>query len=399
MPGTTQQPRPAGVPALFRAAAGGVLFLSALAALLLSIGASAAAGIVGQTTPAPALYAPVVAVLTVGVALAAVIEGVGRLVAASGAAVAATPPVTVDTASLTAAVAELREAVAGLAVPPTVPAFPPPVESTADRHLEKLVVLVEELKELSMLDDGQRQARRQLAMGRRKMSRLDEAARLTHHHQYEEADALLTLLESLHPGDAEVLAARTQLDDRRATARAAEWEQLSRHAEDLMALSRYDEAAEAVAAFVDANPAYANGRALAARVMQERDAYVERAVAGWFAEIKLAAEGRQWRLALDQATRFLESYPDHARSDAVRKQVPTIQRNAEIEERRAQEHQIKELARAGSYAEAAELCEDLLARFPDSPQAGNLSALLPKLRERADGGALAGTEFGQAYEG
>ena len=78
--------------------------------------------------------------------------------------------------------------------------------------------------------------------------------------------------------------------------------------------------------------------------------------------------------------------------------MPTIQRNAEIEDRRAQEHQIKELARGGSYADAAELCEDLLAPYPGSAQAANLGALLPKLRERADGGALAGTALGQVYE-
>lgn len=402
MDGSLPQPQSPGVPPVFRAAAVGVAFLSVLTAGLLAMGAAAAANGIGQTTPTPALYAPVVAAVAVGVALAAAVEGVGRLVAAAGGRRPAAGPA-VDLDPLLATVAEVRDAVLTLPVPaPVAEAAAPavePGESTVDQHLAKMVRLLEEMKELSMLDEGQRQARRHQAMDRRKASRLDEADRLTHHHQYEEADALLTLLESLHPGDADVLAARTTLDDARGAARAAAWEQLSRHVEDLMALSRYDDAAEAVNGFIDAHPGHAPCRALAGRVAQERDAYVDRAVAGLFQEIKLAAETRQWRLALDQAERFLVSYPDHARSEAVRRQVPVIRRNAEIEERRSQEHEIKVLARNGSYAEAAALCEDLLARYPDSPQAGNLAALLPKLRDRAEGGEMVGTAFGQAYEG
>lgn len=41
------------------------------------------------------------------------------------------------------------------------------------------------------------------------------------------------------------------------------------------------------------------------------------------------------------------------------------------------------LINARQFAEAADLSEDLLQRFPDSPQAAYLTELLPKLRERS----------------
>jgi hypothetical protein len=63
--------------------------------------------------------------------------------------------------------------------------------------------------------------------------------------------------------------------------------------------------------------------------------------------------------------------------------VRTIQKNAEIEERHEQEDRIRELAKAGRFAESADLCQELLARFPDAPQAPSLRNLLPRLRERS----------------
>ena len=47
------------------------------------------------------------------------------------------------------------------------------------------------------------------------------------------------------------------------------------------------------------------------------------------------------------------------------------------------EDRIRDLVNSQQYAEAADLAEDLLQRFPDSPQAAYLTELLPKLRERS----------------
>jgi hypothetical protein len=239
------------------------------------------------------------------------------------------------------------------------------------------------LKELALLDDVQRQARGQMSKERRKLERLEEASVLIQHREWEQADALLTLLESLHPGDADVLARRNELDDARGAARETAWTQVVRQVEDMVALARFDDASTAVAVFRRAHPTHVDAAGLAARVIADRDAHVERTAAAMFNEIRTAIEARQWRMALDGAQRFLGQFPDHPRSERIRQQVRTIQKNAEIEERHEQEDRIRELAKSGRFAESADLCQDLLARFPDSPQAPSLRNLLPRLRERS----------------
>ena len=403
----SQPPSPSGPPptAALRAAGVVVLLLALAATALQVVGALAALNRIGATGPVPPLFAPAAVTLMAGVALTAVVEGIARLAGrppTPGAMVgndAAAPAVN----RLAAAVAELRSALPNMLAElrPHPPAHAPGPLTDADvpydpdatlepapvdpavAHLDRVVQLLEELKELALLDDAQRQARGQMSKDRRKLDRVDEAADLIHRHEWEQADALLTLLESLHPGDPDVLARRNELDDARGTAREAEWAQLARHVEDLLALSRYDEAAAAVAAFRDAHPAHVDAAALAGQVVADREAYLERTALALFNEIKTAVEARQWRMALDGTQRFLVRFPEHPRSERIRQQVRTIQKNAEIEERHEQEDRIKDLARGGRFAEAADLCEELLTRFPDSPQAASLQNLLPRLRERS----------------
>jgi outer membrane protein assembly factor BamD (BamD/ComL family) len=395
-----------------RAAAVAVLVLTAVAAGLQVAAALPAMSRPDRVGPAPSLFAPAVLTVLAGVGLAAVVEGVallaGRPVVAGGTTAVAVADANPGLDRLVAAVDELRSVMAdgraALAeepltqpVPHVADGHPTPrvAEPAADphaeaqpadpylAHFERMVQLLEEMKELSLLDEAGRQARGQMVKDRKKTARLEEADLLIHRQSWTEADALLTLMESLHPGDGDVLTRRTELDDARSAHLQAEWGQLVRHVEDLMALSRYDEAAAAVEAFRTSYPTHTDAAALADQVTADRDAHLEAGVTALFNEIKTSVEARQWRMALDGAQRFLQRYPDHPRAERIRQQVRTIQKNAEIEERQEQADRIRELAKSGRFAEAADSCEALLSRFPDSPQSPGLRNLLPRLRERS----------------
>jgi TolA-binding protein len=255
--------------------------------------------------------------------------------------------------------------------------------SNIEVQLEKMVRLLEEMKEVSMLDESQRQTRRLQQQQRRKTSRLEEAARLINQQDWQEADALLHLLESLHPGDSDVLACRNQLDDSRISAQTEHWDALQKQVADLLALSRYSEAVTACQQFLEHFPTHTDAQRLTQRIKQEQQIYTENAATRLYDEIKSAVENRKWRGALDGIQSFLERFPDHPRANKIRQQVRVIQKNAEIEERHEQEERIRQLINARQYTDAADLSEDLLQRFPDSPQAAYLSELLPKLRERS----------------
>lgn len=252
-----------------------------------------------------------------------------------------------------------------------------------EAHLERMVKLLEEMREVSMLDENQRQTRRKQLGDRRKSTRLEEAARLINRQQWEEADALLHLLESLHPGDGDVHACRAQFNDARIASQADEWEQVKQKVEAMLALSKYDEALSTTGAFLDRFPTHLDAQQLAVRIRQDANAYTEATSNRMYEEIKTSVENRQWRAALLAIQTFLERFPEHPRSPKIRQQVRVVQKNAEIEERHDLEDRIRDLINGRQYGQAAELSENLLARFPDSPQAAYLTELLPKLKERS----------------
>jgi hypothetical protein len=98
------------------------------------------------------------------------------------------------------------------------------------------------------------------------------------------------------------------------------------------------------------------------------------------------------RAALEGAQKLLEAYPTHARANKIRQQLKTIAYNAEVEERQEHEMRIQQLVRGRRFAEAVELAEDVMKRYPGSPQAQSLDEMLPKLRDLAEHGDEAATQ-------
>jgi len=153
--------------------------------------------------------------------------------------------------------------------------------------------------------------------------------------------------------------------------------------DDAMAISNWDQALSAIQKFLDDFPGNPDGKALLTRVTRERDLYRENTAGRMYDEVKHEVERRSWRRAMAAAQRLLEKFPADQRTLKIRRQMKVIQDNAEIEERQEQEQRIQELIRAKRFQEAIEMSQDLLERFPLSPQAELLEELLPKLREMA----------------
>jgi hypothetical protein len=342
--------------------------------------------------PLPSAVAVVVLTFAAGLATATILECLARLGAGiktdQPAAGATDPVIERSLESINDSLARLEVVLPAAIADSLVAVLPAPIETggsstVVEEHLAAMIKLLEEMKEVSMLDEGQRQARRQQIVTRRKASRLDEVDKLIADRAWQEADALLHLLDSLTPGDAEVLARRTRMDESRNAQLASDWEQLSRQVEDQMALGRFNDALAQCDTFRQNYPAHQPGIDLTDRVRREAEVYIDRAVTRAFEEIKAAVESRQWRSALLGTQKFLERFPDHPRSDKIRQQVRVIQKNAEVEERQEQEEQLTQLIKSRRYGEALGVAEDLLARFPESPQAGRMVELLPRLREKA----------------
>jgi hypothetical protein len=255
----------------------------------------------------------------------------------------------------------------------------------ASESMQQVMTLLQEIRELSLLSESQKQERLADARQHRENFLLTEAQRLLELKEWTAAQSALSSLEREYPKSPNLEKMKSRLNAGKQEAQTGAIGPLRERVEDLMAVWAWDQAYAEAARFVEKFPDHAEGRDLLRRVMSERETYVESTANRLYEEIKRDIDRRMWRRALGSAVKLLECAPGHKRSAAIRGQLKTIRQNAEIEERQEQERRIEELIRGKQFFDAIDLAEDLLERFPNSPQAETLKNLLPKMRELAMG--------------
>jgi hypothetical protein len=251
--------------------------------------------------------------------------------------------------------------------------------------MHQVMQLLQEIRELALLSDAQRQQRLEEALHHRRNYLVAEASRLSELKEWSAAENAVLAVENEFPDDPILKDLRARVAAGRKSVERDSFSSVHDRVEDLMAVWAWDQAYADAARFVENFPDHSDGHELLARVMRERDAYVENTANLLYEEIRSDIERRSYRRAMTNAVKLLEFAPGHRRGTAIRSQLKTIRENAEIEERQEQERRIQELIRAKQIPEAIDQAEDLLRRFPNSPQADSLQKLLPKMRELAIG--------------
>jgi len=251
--------------------------------------------------------------------------------------------------------------------------------------VHQIMTLLQEIRELGLLSDSQRQQRLSESREHRQNYLLTEMRRLLDGNEWAAAESIMAQLESEFPDYANLPTLKSQLAAGKENAEQGAIGNLRERVEDLMAVWAWDQAYAETARFVENFPEHAEGRDLLNRVMTERDNYVESTANRLYEEIRTDVDRRCYRRAMANAVKLLECAPGHNKSVAIRGQLKIIRENAEIEERQEQERRIQDLVRNKQFFDAIDLAEDLLQRFPNSPQAETLNKLLPKMRELAIG--------------
>jgi len=255
----------------------------------------------------------------------------------------------------------------------------------SSESMHQIMTLLQELRELTLLSDTQRQERLVDSQHQRRDHLAAEAQRLLDLKEWFAAENAIVALESDYPDSPNLENLKSRLASGRLDAEQSAIGQLRERVEDLMAVWAWDQAYAETARFVEKYPDHKEGAELLQRVMTERENYIESTANRLYEEIRTDVDRRSYRRAMANAVKLLECAPGHRKSVAIRGQLKTIRENAEIEERQEQERRIQELIRNKQFFEAIDLAEDLLQRFPNSPQAETLQRLLPKMRELAIG--------------
>lgn len=271
---------------------------------------------------------------------------------------------------------------------PTPVAHPQPAPVPAVDHAlaDRIVALLDEIREVSLMNDEQRQLRLKQHLESKRKTTLDQVYHCFRAGHWATADQLLGGLEAQFPTDAAVKQARGEFHRQRAAAETHAFAASEERVRDLARVGSWERAIAAAQEFVNNFPANVEGRHLLTQVYREFDASRDAAFQRLYEEVQANVDRRLWRAALVDAQRLLEQFPNHARANRIRQQLKTIAENADIEERQEHEVRIQLLVKTQRFAEAVELAEQVVRQYPDSPQAEALEERLPQLRELAQSG-------------
>ena len=202
--------------------------------------------------------------------------------------------------------------------------------------------------------------------------------------QWDRAQAAIDRFRANYPVDADQSARLSEeLTRRRDQAEAEDVATARRQCDELMSVSAWDRASEAAVSLVAKHPQSTLAKALVARVDRERRVAAEQQRQALYAQIQRHTSRREWKEAVQTAGRLISQFPSSIESEAIKAQMETLTANAEIQHRQAIEGSIKDLVKRRRYEEAAALADELIATYPNSPQASVLRGTIGQLREKA----------------
>lgn len=251
------------------------------------------------------------------------------------------------------------------------------------RRIDELMARIDEIEWTVMLPPEELQARRTQRQ-QEKIDRFTSQIRDAIDEQdFAQAQHVLDGLAGTGLAPDRVEALQTELRELRQQAEGEQFSNAVQRVEDLMAVSRFEEALEAARRLRDAHPDAKGAQALVERVQREHDAYRNERRARLYGEVEKLVTARRWSKAVEAAEEFLEAYPDASEAELVRVQMDTLRENARIEEVRRCRDRIRDFIERRRFSEAIDLARDVIRDYPDTAAAQELRQQLPRLEQLA----------------
>ena len=243
--------------------------------------------------------------------------------------------------------------------------------------------VLEQIRDLTLMDDEQRRRYAERHWARRKQTHLEGIEREVLVGDWVSAFARLEELEVVLPGDVQMKELRERVESEQ-NARLEEDVRVTRtRLRQMMGAALWQQAEELVAALQAKYPGKAEAARLGEDVRREREAFERESMERLFKDIAAATERRQWRQAILAVDEFIRRYPLDERAERLRLDLPMLQENAAAQERKEQEETFKDLLKRQRYEEAILTAKAAIAKYPQSATATELNRLLPKVEELA----------------
>jgi len=249
---------------------------------------------------------------------------------------------------------------------------------------QEILFLLEDIRDNALLGDDDREAKR-CNMADDEVRNAEFRTRsLVQEGDFAQARDLAEKIRRKYPKDERSAALVDLVEARRERHEAEDIENASKQVGDLISISAWQRARDVAQQLLERHPDSAEARQLMLRVEREHRIFQDEQRRRMYAEVQRYVSRRRWEEGLAAAQTFIERFPMADESEALRLQVPTLEKNAEIEIRQRLESEIMDFVRHGRYLEAAELSRKVIERYPTSPQAEILRAQLPRLEELAE---------------
>jgi len=250
-------------------------------------------------------------------------------------------------------------------------------------EFDEVVVLMRELRDISLLNDEQRTLRLQ-AQGKAVLSLLQrEVPVLLREHNWIEARERVQEARERFPTCSDWDEMERQIEEMRARVEARDIEAAKRQIDDLASLGAWERVAEVVNELLERHPDAPQAIELAQGLRAQRHRAEAEHRTKLMAMAQDAANQREWKTALATATSLIQQFPKSPEAQSLRIQLPTVQENLEIQLRQGMENDIRELIKAQRFDEAFRAANELIQQYPASPQAAALREQLPRLEEKA----------------
>ena len=259
----------------------------------------------------------------------------------------------------------------------------------ADRNLAQrqtmleLVGLMREVRDISLLSDEQRGSR--LAAQAEDLSRRlqREVPELLRQHKWFEAFKRVRSARERFPTlDVWDELAR-QIQTVRGQVESRDIEAATRQISELTALGAWDRAQDVARDLLERHPRADGAIEVVRRIRLQRDKAEAESRARLMAQAQSSTDKHEWPAALNSARSLIERFPHSDEAEALRSQLPILEANAEIKSRQQMEAKIRDLLTEHRYDQAVRMARQLIARYPNSPQASVLPDQLPRLEEKA----------------
>ena len=249
--------------------------------------------------------------------------------------------------------------------------------------LQRIADELAALRDDLLLPPEQRAARAEQRRREQLARNLDEIGSAISAGEFVVADERLGHLSKTSPDTAELAPMRRILANARAATEAQKLARARAMVGELMSMAAFDKAIAEADDLVRELPDSAQAAELLGRVRHEADTYARQQQKKLYEQVTRSTEMHYWRAALEAARQLARTYPDSVEAGEVVAQMDLLSENARIEEVRDRRDHIADMLQRRRYRRAVELAEDIIAHYPDTQAAKELTEQMDRLRELA----------------